>query len=159
MKKITAFLLFISIVGASMRLQAQLSLIITLNDGSQSGISLLQLNKMTFQGGYLNILKTDATVAPFSTANIQKMTFGVWSGVESVDNLNHLQVFPNPTTGLFSVNTNFQHLKAAYLTSVDGRILRVLSAPELLLPIDITEFPNGIYILKTNTEYFKIIKQ
>jgi len=159
MKKLTGHLIFIFIFGLSLCSHAQLSLIITLNDGSQSGVLLTQLNKMTFLNGNLNIQKADATVAPFSTANIQKMTFGVWSGVESVNNLNNLQVFPNPTTGIFGIKTNFQYLKTAYLTTVDGRILRALSAQELLLPIDITEFPNGIYILKTNTEYFKIIKQ
>ncbi len=159
MKKITLVLLFFVAASASIGIKAQMSLIVTMNDGSQSAISLLQLNKMTFQNGYLNILKTDATVAPFGTANIQKMTFGIWSDIESVDNFNHLQVFPNPTTGIFSINTNFQHLKTVSLTTLEGWVLRVLSAPELSLPIDITELPKGIYILKTDAEYFKIIKQ
>ncbi|MFM7007678.1 MAG: T9SS type A sorting domain-containing protein [Flavobacteriales bacterium] len=65
-----------------------------------------------------------------------------------------LNVFPNPSTGIFQIPLQLL-LKQFELTNSNGRILRKGSLPAQL---DITEFPAGIYFLNTAEFQYKLLK-
>ena len=66
------------------RVSCQNNLIFALNTGTSKGILLTNLNKITFSSGSLIVQKTDSTTERFMLTDIQKMTFGIISGISDV---------------------------------------------------------------------------
>lgn len=71
--------------------------------------------------------------------------------------LNEISVYPNPTTGLLVV-TLTKSDNAVLYNSV-GQVVKTFSLSEGKNGIDITDQPNGIYMLKLNDSFTKIVKK
>lgn len=67
-----------------------------------------------------------------------------------------LTVYPNPTTGSLSINTD--KTTEAKIYSQDGKILKSMQIQKGIDKIDISDLPKGVYIIKTATESTKVIK-
>ncbi len=83
------------------------------------------------------------------------------------DALSLINLFPNPTAGVFFISSDNSNLKGFEIVDVLGKI--VLSEGQLLpknkdLEVDLRAFPNGIYFLKTalddgSSQTLKLIKE
>ena len=79
---------------------------------------------------------------------------------------NGLQVFPNPTSGLVTIqNSKNLKLKNVGVYSVTGQLLKTISSESVnkSMVIDLSSFVSGVYVLKINSETestdIKIIKK
>ena len=65
-----------------------------------------------------------------------------------------LYVYPNPTTGLLTIETNINsHIKEVELYNAQGvKIFTLSSSQSFFQEIDISHFPSQIYILKINVD-------
>ena len=64
-----------------------------------------------------------------------------------------LNVFPNPTNGMFKIVLNKQQLRAVEVISVNGTMIYQHKNPgSNIVPVDLSEAAKGIYILKATTE-------
>lgn len=68
-----------------------------------------------------------------------------------------LKIYPNPTNGLFNIEIKEKTKISIYNSA--GNLIRITDVKKGSNPIDITEFPKGIYIVKTESESYKIIKK
>jgi hypothetical protein len=90
---------------------------------------------------------------------------GTLSGIGLEENvINNLQVYPNPSTGIFTLaNTNLTNAEYTVL-DLNGKVLRSGVLQGTQVNIDLTENPSGIYVLQvtSNGEKMgstKLIKQ
>jgi hypothetical protein len=69
-------------------------------------------------------------------------------------------IFPNPTSGLFSIENN--HEVEIYISDLEGKILLHKQFSSGIHQLNLSEFSNGVYILQTKTEkgsvYSRLIK-
>ena len=70
---------------------------------------------------------------------------------------NNLQVYPNPTTNQLTIsglpiNSKFQ------LTDLTGNVLMTQKASGSSTTINLSEFPKGIYFIRTKNGVKKIVK-
>ena len=77
---------------------------------------------------------------------------------------NEIKVYPNPTNGIFKLNISNDSLNKSYkLYDTQGILLKEFLFTDTEEIIDISNYSNGIYILKTTgqnvTDYKKIIKK
>ena len=63
-----------------------------------------------------------------------------------------LQVFPNPTDNLLTVQTNSEKISQMQLTDFTGKVVWTSFQIENETRIDTSHLPNGVYILKLNGE-------
>ena len=74
-----------------------------------------------------------------------------------------IPVYPNPSEGIFYINTQDYVIKSWSISGINGQILKKQELTYQTGVIDITDFPKGIYILSvaTNNERFyqKLIKK
>ncbi len=70
---------------------------------------------------------------------------------------NNLSVFPNPTNGLFSIETSEDSKSQLYDQS--GKILKYFNLKKGNNEENISELPSGTYLLKTPSQSIKIIKR
>jgi hypothetical protein len=67
-----------------------------------------------------------------------------------------LTVYPNPTNGPLSINT--EKASETKIYSMDGKMLKAVQTQKGNNEINISELPKGVYIIKTANESTKVIK-
>ena len=126
----------------------------TLQGGSpaiDSGSNGLLVSGMSFDlNGNARIVGTNVDMGAYE--------YDAALSIESPNISNIFSVYPNPTNGLITIETN-QEIKSVKLFSLDGKLL--LEGQNSNLQID--NFPSGIYMLylesvNGTTLYKKIIK-
>jgi len=74
-----------------------------------------------------------------------------------------LHVYPNPNTGQFTVEFNNGEVKTIEITDVTGRIILSEVSSNDKVNVDISNYANGVYIVKlisnNSAEIVRIIKQ
>lgn len=63
-----------------------------------------------------------------------------------------VSVFPNPTSGIIKINSKDLKIKNVEIIELTGKIVQQLSPDNSEFTIDISNFENGIYIMKIQTE-------
>lgn len=152
-----AFLFFVSGVFC---LQAQNSLIVSLNDGSSSSNLLSSLNRVTFSAGNMNVIKKDASANSYAISNIRNMNFGVYSDVYDVsENQSTLSVYPVPACDFINIKNAPEGQLRVVIFSLDGTILKNCVMSDGSQPIDVSCFKCGLYLLRVNDKTIKFTKQ
>ncbi|OCA70330.1 hypothetical protein BBH99_14480 [Chryseobacterium contaminans] len=65
--------------------------------------------------------------------------------------------YPNPTTGVITIESTAN--ESAYLYDITGKIIKNVILNKGNNRVDLTEYPSGNYLLKSNTIFTKIIKK
>jgi hypothetical protein len=104
-------------------------------------------------------------------AEISKMTVGLMAtlakpsvtGVfEKTETFSEIEIFPNPTNGLISINLKNSLDTKVTVTDIFGRIVNEKDYRQSLITIDLNNLPGGIYMVsltnKTGTFTRKIMK-
>jgi hypothetical protein len=109
---------------------------------------------------YVSFLSDEAIRSNGWTANYSSTTLGI----NEYHFNNKLKIYPNPTNGIFTIQSFFENTITGKIYDVLGQeVLKSLSIANGMNTIDIAKLPNGIYLLKVNdleeTNTIKIIKQ
>ena len=82
------------------------------------------------------------------------------AGVQELSDVNEINIYPNPTTSLFTIHSEGMKIKEIKITNTLGQQIKTIHNTET---IDISNLPNGIYFAEIKTEKGitckKIIKQ
>lgn len=118
---------------------------------TNSYIPFLFNNEMTVQKGKrLQIIYSQVNVDGIQTVKIS-------------DSMQQIPVYPNPSVGMFYIDTKQYPVQSWTVSDLNGRLLKTQSQSFNSGVIDITDLPNGIYILRvaTNNSQFtqKLIKE
>lgn len=70
----------------------------------------------------------------------------------SIPENQYVNVYPNPTYGVFYINVKDKNLKSWYISDLNGRIMIQSDNAIQSSVVDITDLPKGIYILKVLTD-------
>lgn len=161
MKKLGTALFLLVGLGLMPALNAQNTLIVKTVNSASNSIALDQISRITFNSGNLLVKKKDLTLSTFAVSDIQKMTFGVVSGLSDINSeASVIQLYPNPAVSFVRLLHPFS--ASAYnitITSLEGKIVlsQVLSggADELC----VESLSRGIYFVNVNGTVLKLIKK
>jgi hypothetical protein len=93
------------------------------------------------------------------------VTLGVdaCTGILTNNAQNSLVVYPNPTSGLLTIETGDNSLKTIQLTDLTGRVVISMSTQDQKVGLNLENVSNGIYQLSvsngTSMEVMKVVKQ
>lgn len=129
-----------------------------------NGYTLIDLTNLNGQN-YSNIIIDELRLTLGGEHRYMAIDAFTWvkdSGIVlSTDELkkskNNLSVFPNPTTGQFSIETSED--SKAQLYDQSGKILKDFELKKGINRENIAELPSGTYLLKTSSQSKKIIKR
>jgi hypothetical protein len=79
-------------------------------DGSESGLQLDQVQKITFSSGILQLRSSSEILQSYKVEDIQKIRFGLFSSIISPVSKENLFVFPNPVSDFLYIK-NSLHVK------------------------------------------------
>ncbi|MBL1222253.1 T9SS type A sorting domain-containing protein [Chryseobacterium sp. L7] len=131
---------------------------------SSNGYTLIDLTNLNGQN-YSNIIIDELRLTlggNYRYAGLDAFTWVKDSGIvlatsEATSSQKGMSIYPNPTNGPLSIKT--EESGPAEIYSQDGKLLKNLEMKKGINEADISELPNGVYILKTPSESSKIIKK
>jgi hypothetical protein len=92
------------------------------------------------------------------TQNVTECT-----GIMQYANTGSLKVYPNPTSGEFTVELNNGSAKKVTITDVSGRVIFTKETSDTIIGVDINKFSAGIYYVNiqsdNSSETLKVVKQ
>ena len=129
----------------------------TFTDSIVANNSYTWINGVTYTSN--NTVATDTLVASNGCDSIVSLNLTIVStvGIDNPSTLSEVKVYPNPTSGKFTVDT--ENFEGVEVYDVSGRLI-IKSA---LKTIDLEEQSKGLYLLKINangtTQEFKVFKE
>jgi len=70
-----------------------------------------------------------------------------------------IPVYPNPSDGIFYINTQKYNLKSWNVTNLNGQVLKKENIAFQTGVVDISDFPKGIYILHVTTTEEQLVQK
>ena len=134
-------------------LTAQLNMHLETTSGTSSYL-LDDVQVMTFTSTDMNVKNTSGVVTPYLMDDIVKIIFNNSVGVKEVNLLAEINVFPNPTTGLVTLNIQNSQAKeyVVNIYNVLGAMVKTIHFPsdgeELNAQLDFSDYTKGMYIMK-----------
>lgn len=117
----------------------------TLNNQNNSNTVIDEI-QLQSTGGYVYMC-LDA----FTWSKVQTL------GTSEIPSREKAEVYPNPTSGVFHLNME----KKSKITLYDpsGKLVKSTEAVKGENKMDITDLPDGIYLMKTESQSYKVIKK
>ncbi|MHB9143070.1 MAG: T9SS type A sorting domain-containing protein [Paludibacter sp.] len=158
-KNIFFGLLFMSIFPLNI-IPAQNSLIIKLNNGSETGILLNSIDRITFSAGNVIFKNIDNSSNSIMLSDISNLTFGLFSGLTAIipDKIS-MVVYPNPANDFIQLKNIPEGVLNIKIIRLDGAVLMNKQLLDKNQAIDISNLASGFYFLKVNNNTLKFTKQ
>ena len=80
-------------------------------------------------------------------------------GMDEKEELEQMSVFPNPTSNGITIRRNSCEKSLIQIYNIDGLLIHETLWDSSEKTLDLTNYPKGIYILKTSHNSYKITKQ
>lgn len=152
--------LFILFSTLFLELSAQNSLIVKLNNGSQSGTLLSSLDRISFLNGNVILKNIDETTSSIVLSDINRITFGIFTVIPNVINdVNKISVYPSPATNTIFLKNVIGEKLNIQIIRLDGAVMKNEQVFDSNQPIDISNLANGLYLLRVNNTTLKFTKQ
>jgi hypothetical protein len=135
---------------------AQTKVTLTFQNASTEEIEVNAYGKIYFANDYMYIDEGNAFPYSFAVSDIRKMTFDEVLGVNDIVT-ETFKVYPNPVHNELYISSDDFQPHPYQLYSADGRLLMQGESQEGN-PINVSDLPTGLYILKVNNSSFKISK-
>ena len=145
-------------IGLAFQLAAQsIQMTLYMNDGTERSYDMSENDHVYFEDNeYLIVeIAAYAKAERFNLAEIRKITCAETEGL-SEETSTPLWISPNPVHNSFTLH-NLIGQQTISIYALDGRLVKSLEATESR-PIDITDLPMGLYLVKTTHQTLKIIK-
>jgi hypothetical protein len=82
---------------------------------------------------------------------------------QNTASLNGIQVYPNPSNGVFNIEWKSGAVKSAEVSDISGRVVYTASSELDVMSINLTGFSNGVYFVKVQSngtsELIRVVKQ
>ena len=127
----------------------------------------------TLKDSYPNIkglmtwsINTDAKMSSMSSCNPSvaynfaqafEDVFGTINNSVEDKNIIQLEVYPNPTTGILTINSNDLSGKQFKLIDLNGKVVMSFEATESKTHVDLSNFSKGIYTLQLENHLTKVV--
>ena len=154
------FLLVVLAIGTVLQLSAQIEVTVWMNNGAVQSYLMTESDRMYFEDNetlVIEIAVYDKGVRSdrFHLDDIRKITC---SETENVSEASSASVYlsPNPVHNAFMIS-NLNGKETIHIYALDGRLVKSIEASENQL-VDISDFPIGIYLVKTEHQTLKMIK-
>jgi len=162
MKKRLGYFLFLGLFAAS-PVFAQKYMHVE-NTGGTDSYTLSDVEVMTFTNTVLNVVSAAGTT-PYVMDDVVKVFFNSAVGIEEANYTPSINVYPNPTTGIVSLDIDngtigdFNVSVYNFLGSLITSKSYDTASGSMKINMDMSDYTNGIYILKIDSKNATVSKR
>ena len=153
-----ALILAAFIIGMMLPLAAQTTqVVVAMHDGTQQSFYLSEEDRMYFEDNAKLVIEEGVTksTVKIPLADIRKMTCHEMD--ETAENAdNEVSIFPNPTQNTLTIR-NLSGKQTISIYALDGRLMKAFEVSGDLT-IDISDWAEGLYFVKTKSSTLKMVK-
>ena len=145
-------------IGMAYSIAAQSThMVVTMNDGSVQTYSMMESGRVCFEDNtYLVIDEgTGKAVVRILMSDIRKITCEEAVGLDE-NQAAEVSILPNPVHDVM-VFHNLEGLQTVSIYAIDGRLMRTFEASGDEA-INVSDFPIGLYLVRTQSSTLKMIK-
>lgn len=129
--------------------------------GVSNGFTLIDLTNLNNQN-YSNIIINEIQLQSTGGYVYMCLDAFTWTqaptlGTAEITSQKKISVYPNPTSGIFHLNLEKNSTVTLYDPS--GKLMKTTEVAKGENKIDISGLPDGIYLLKSESESYKVIKK
>lgn len=153
-------LALISLLFVAVTAMAETSLIIRPLSGDEHANALAQIGYVRVMPDSLFVYSHgDVLLGKEAIKNIRHIRYGEPNKQEGIDDVNvtTCRIYPNPTQDMLVIDN--ADSDKAFIFDLNGRLLQSVAIDGDHATINVTNLPQGDYILLLNTQTFKFIKQ
>ncbi len=155
---LSVFLFCLLGVGV-MRVQAQTSMTLKFQDGTEKSAGLSAVNKITFSDSGLFMNYVGCSNESFTLNSIRKIVFGTSMGTSSIlSDKQDIIVYPNPATNYIALKKAPEGELSVAIYRLDGAQMMNVQFSSASETIDVSRLEKGFYFLKVNNKAFKFTK-
>ena len=123
----------------------------------EENIQLINLNLVESDASHNSLLLNDFFDVSFpvdilNITNLQNTETCVYNGVSEVQIDHEILIYPNPTSGLLTLNVELNGLKKYQIFGMDGKLVKSGIFTSLTAELDVQELSSGIYIVEITGE-------
>lgn len=151
-------MLIMLIIGMAYSIAAQSThMVVTMNDGSVQTYSMMESGRVYFEDNtYLVIDEgTGKAVVRILMSDIRKITCEEEVGLNE-NPAAEISILPNPVHDVLILH-NLDGKQTVSIYAIDGRLMRIFEASDNET-IDVSAFPVGLYLVRTQSSTLKMIK-
>ena len=152
-------MLFLFFGSSAQELYAQ-SLVIRLNNGSETTDLLNSLQKLSFAEGNLLVSFKSGSTESYQLPEIQKLYFGFVESVPepALQAITALSIYPNPAGQEINLQNIPVGTSTIFIYRMDGKLMMQAMVSSSSETIKVDDLQSGIYILIANNQTVKFIK-
>ena len=150
-------LLVALVMGMAFGVAAQTTqMIVTMNDGTVQTYSMTESGRVYFENNtFLVIEEGTKDVVRIKMSDIRKITCEEAVGLDE-NQAAEVSILPNPVHDVM-VFHNLEGLQTVSIYAIDGRLMRTFEASGDEA-INVSDFPIGLYLVRTQSSTLKMIK-
>ena len=132
-------------------------IVVFLNDGTEQTYNLAEADRLYFEDNTKLVIEQGVykTTVKIPLTDIRKITCHETEGISEASST-PIHLFPNPVHD-FVILHNLQEEQSISIYALDGRMVKSVEAIDDR-PIDISDLPIGIYLVRTESQILKMIK-
>ena len=131
-------------------------------DGQEQTHALSVIGRLEFSADSLLLVANDGSILGGELKdNVQRIEFNneeTPHSLMSVDTNHSIQIFPNPVQQIIHIQGT-KAKETIRIYSLSGNLIISTSASDINTDLDVSDLPNGQYLLQINTQVLKLIKQ
>lgn len=149
-------LVLLLILAGYLSCTAQTNVEILFRDAGSQTFTVDNTGKLYFDNGYLIVDEGHAVPVSFAIPDIQKILFSSPTDINDIS-AHGCRIYPNPASSFIKIE-NETGIESFYqLFALDGRLLMSGKCSNNE-SITISDLPQGLYLLRINSQTFKISK-
>lgn len=132
-------------------------MVVTMNDGSVQTYSMMESGRIYFEDNTYLVIEegTGKAVVRILMSDIRKITCEEEVGLNE-NQAAEISIMPNPVHDVLMLH-NLEGKQAVSIYAIDGRLMRTFEASGDEA-IDVSAFPVGLYLVRTQSSTLKMIK-
>jgi len=100
---------------------------------------------------YLQIANSNTHLSFYYIDDVWVSLFTDTSGINEVQGIeNNISVFPNPASDNVTIET--PQFSTIQISNIQGQLIKTITTTSTKTNVDVSEFPNGVYIVEVKTE-------
>ena len=131
-------------------------------DGQEKSQALSVIGRLEFSADSLFLVANDGSILCGELKdNIQRIEFctdDMPHALMSTNSEQHIHIFPNPVQQIVHIK-GIKANETIRIFSLSGNLIISTCASNINTDLDVSDLPNGQYLLQINTQVLKLIKQ
>jgi len=147
-------------LGSYLLSAAQSNLYLRLNSQTTQSILISSVKKIVFENGDMIFNFQNSSTSSFPISSVARITFNPNTDTKTISTTDeNCTIYPNPVTDRFYIKNLNEKVISVAIYQLNGSVVFRSENQDVAGGIDVSQLHSGLYLVRINSQTFKISKQ